>query len=129
VKWLTFKVQKDPGFRLNLTDICLLALLALVSIGVYKVVPTTGLHYIPLYVGFTFFLFCNVFRLRQRLEAVWFVPFTLYAAWALARMEIDWTLTLAVFVPLKAVLIIFHMYRGFYRGVFYERFGVVGKRR
>ncbi len=129
MKWLTFKVQKEPGFRLNLTDLLLLALLALVSMGVYLAVPGTGLHYIPLYVGVTFFLFCNVFRLRQRLEAVWFVPFTLYAALALARMEIDWAITLSVFVPLKAALIIFQIYRGPYRGVLYERFGAAGKRR
>ena len=129
MKWLTFEVQKEPGFRLNLTDTILLAFLSLAAMGVYLAVPGTGLQYIPLYVGFTFFLFCNVFRLRQRLEAVWFVPFTLYAAWALARVEIDWAVTLAVFVPLKVGLIIFHMYRGSYRGIFYGRFRATRKPR
>jgi len=123
MKWLTFKIQKKAGFRFNLIDLSLILFLLLVAWLFYDNAPETGLHYFPIYLGFTFFTFCNVFRVGNRIEPIWYLPFGVMMLWSLYRMEVAWGTILAIFVPLQVALILYRIIRGPYVGIMYERVG------
>ncbi|MEW6264220.1 MAG: hypothetical protein AB1641_14215 [Thermodesulfobacteriota bacterium] len=118
MKWLTFEIQRAPGFRFNLIDLGLITGLAGLSLLLYRLLPEETFFLIPLYVGFSFFLFCNVFRIGNALERVWYVVFILLAAYGLHRPDRLWPLVLLVCEPLKASLILYRIIRGPYVGVF-----------
>jgi len=120
MKWLTFKVQKEPGFRLNLTDLIILSVLAAISYIIYSITAANYLFLLPLYIGLTFFLFCNVFRIGNRLEPFWYVPFTIIVIYGFFHMEALWPVILCVCEPLRIFLILFRITRGSYRGIFYK---------
>jgi phosphoglycerol transferase MdoB-like AlkP superfamily enzyme len=120
MKWtrfLTFKIQKEPGFRLNLIDIGLIACLILVTWLLYPIFQEGWLFLLPLYIGLSFFLFCNVFRIGNWLEPFWYIPFTIALFFLNKQPEILWWLILLVFEPLKVILIAYSMKRGDYRGI------------
>jgi len=118
MKWLTFEIQRTPGFRFNLLDLGMIALLVLLAVFLWQVSANLMFAALPLYVGVTFFLFCNVFRIGNRLEPWWYVPFAITAAYCLYRMEpgLLWWLILVIFEPLKWVLIAYRIVRGPYHG-------------
>ena len=37
--------------------------------------PDSNMYWLPPYVGLSFFLFCNVFRIGSRMEIFWYMPF------------------------------------------------------
>jgi phosphoglycerol transferase MdoB-like AlkP superfamily enzyme len=120
MKWtrfLTFKIQKEPGFRLNLIDIGLIACLILVTWLLYPIFQEGWLFLLPLYIGLSFFLFCNVFRIGNWLEPFWYIPFTIALFFLNKQPEILWWLILLVFEPLKVILIAYSMKRGDDRGI------------
>lgn len=123
MKWLTFKVRREPGFRFNLLDLIFIALLCAAALALRLAMPDLSLYAIPLYVGFTFFLFCNVFRIGNRTEAWWYIPFGLVAVFCVytLRMEEFWWAVLLFFEPLKIVLIVRAVRRESYHGVFCRR--------
>jgi len=123
MKWQTFEIQRTPGFRFNLIDVGLITFLCGVSAGAYSFFPETSIYGIPLYVGYSFFLFCNVFRIGNRLEPYWYVPFACVAIYGIATLDLRlfWWIVLAVLEPWKWVLIGYAFKRGRYRGIFYER--------
>ncbi len=125
MKWLTFRVQKAPGFRFNLTDLGLLLILLAVAAALYWYVPGRSLFAIPLYVGLSFFLFCNVFRIGNKLEPIWYVPFSVLAVYGVCTLDLRlfWLLLLCVIEPLKWGLITYRIVKGPYWGVFYEKVG------
>ncbi|MDH5752082.1 MAG: hypothetical protein OEZ59_06650, partial [Deltaproteobacteria bacterium] len=61
--WLSFKTRREPGFRLNIPDLIYLGLTLWLSGWLFHRFPNTSLYGLPLYIVFTFFLFCNVFRI------------------------------------------------------------------
>jgi len=61
--WLTFRIQRTPGFRFNLIDLILIAVVIALTVGWRAAYPVQHLYLLPLYVGASFFLFCNVFRI------------------------------------------------------------------
>ena len=116
--WLTFRIQHEPGFRFILLDaVYILAALGL-SAWVYSRFPGSSLFAIPLYIVFTFFLFCNVFRIGNLLEALWYVPFAGMAAYTLLQKdyELFWWLVLLVLEPWKGLLAAHQIVRGPYIG-------------
>ena len=123
MKLLTFKIQHEPGFRLNLTDLILLVILMVFSGFIFTVTRDRGLYLLPLYIGLSFFLFCNVFRIGNRLEAFWYVPFIILFLSGFYFMENFWPLILLVCEPLKAALIIVRIRRGGYEDILYKKFG------
>jgi hypothetical protein len=124
-----FSVQKRPGFRLNLPDIGFLVLLAMVSAICRAGFPDSSLFWIPLYLALSFFLFCNVFRIGNRLEPIWYVPFTLIAIYGVATMDLQtfWIGVLFILEPLKWGLIAFRIRKGPYVGIFYDRVNAISK--
>lgn len=123
MKWLTFKVQRSPGFRLNLIDILFIGALVAVAIWIRSLLPYSCWWLIPLYTGWTFFLFCNVFRIGNRLETFWYIPFTVLCILLLSieAGESLWWLAFIGLEGLKLVLILFRVFRGPYVGIGYRK--------
>lgn len=123
MKWLTFEIQRAPGFRFNLIDCILIASLVVVSAGWYAVFPVQYLYLLPLYVGASFFLFCNVFRIGNRLEIPWYLTFVALMLYGFKQDEFPWTLLLAGCEAVKWGLIGYRIRSGSYIGAFYQRLG------
>lgn len=121
MKWLTFEIQREPGFRLNLTDLILIAALVGASAAWWAVFPAQYLFLLPIYVGASFFLFCNVFRIGNRTEVPWYLTFVAITAYGFTVEEFPWTLLLCVGEGLKWSLIAWRIRRGPYVGAFYRQ--------
>jgi hypothetical protein len=118
MKWLTFEIQREPGFRFNLIDLGLIGALVAASAAWYVVFPDQHLYLLPLYVGASFFLFCNVFRIGNRLEPWWYLTFVALTVYGLTQPEFPWLLMLAICEAVKWALIAYRVRRGPYRGAF-----------
>lgn len=123
MRWLTFEIQRGPGFRLNLTDLILISSLVIASIIWHGVFPAQHLYLLPLYVGGSFFLFCNVFRIGNRLEAPWYLTFVAITLYGFSRPEFPWLPLLIACEALKWALIGYRIRRGPYVGVLYRQLG------
>ena len=124
MKWLTFKKQTEPGFRINLTDILFLFLLGTSSV-VWRRYDTAHYYYLlPLYVGLTFFLFCNVFRVGNRVEPIWYVTFVIIVLVTIKHPLIFWLAVLFICEPVKWGIIIWRVRRSDYRGISVKTLGV-----
>jgi len=111
---------QPPGFRIDSVDIGFIMLLAMLAAALWMLMPYQGLQWLPLYLGSTFFLFCNVFRIGNRLEPLWYVPFTLVSVYCLYTLQISlfWQIVVWFLEPLKWALIVYRIIRGPYLGVF-----------
>ena len=118
MKWRTFEIQREPGFRFNLIDLSLIAALVAASTAWYALFPEDYLYLLPLYVGASFFLFCNVFRIGNRTEMPWYVTFVAITAYGFTRPEFPWLLLLVVGEGVKWALIGYRIRRGPYVGAF-----------
>jgi len=117
--WLTFRIQRTPGFRFNLIDLILIAVLLALTVGWRAAYPVQHLYLLPLYVGASFFLFCNVFRIGNRLEAPWYLTFVALTLYGFAQAEFPWLLLLSLCELLKWALIGYRIRRGPYVGAFH----------
>ena len=122
MKFLTFNVQKEPGFRFNLTDLIFIVLLGLSSILIHYFFGTYyTLYLVPLYIGFTFFVFCNVFRVETRMELIWIVSFLLITMITYYLFEQKWFVMATLLSSLlQAIQILFHIRTEAYKGIFYK---------
>jgi len=120
-----FSTQREPGFRLSLQDLLVLAALGGASAWMRRSVPVHGLWLLPAYVGVSFFLFCNVFRVGNRTEAFWYVPFVVSVAAGLAQPDRLWWIVLGVCEPIRVAVILYRVLKGPYVGIFSRRTGVV----
>ncbi len=128
MKWLTFRIQREPGFRFNLADLILLLFLGAASAAWYAVFPARHLYLLPLYVGGSFFLFCNVFRIGNRLEAPWYLLFLAICVYGIPQERFPWSVLLVSCEALKWLLIATRIRRGPYRGLFHRHLGRLGSR-
>lgn len=64
-----------------------------------------------------------MFRVGNRIEPLWYIPFGIAMMYSVYRMEVDWTLLLLIFVPLQIALILYRVIRGPYLGILYEKVG------
>lgn len=118
MKWLTFKIQREPGFRFNLIDLILIVVLVAVAIGWREVFPVQHLYLLPLYVGGSFFLFCNVFRIGNRMEVPWYLTFMALTVYGINQETFPWAMLLGLCEALKWGLIGYKIWRGPYVGAF-----------
>jgi len=118
-QFFTFKIQREAGFRFNLIDLCLILFLILASWLLYSIGQGGYLYLLPLYVGLSFFLFCNVFRIGNRIEPLWYIPFAICVV-LLNKQPITlwWVILLE---PIKIGLIIYAIRREDYHGVKIDR--------
>lgn len=121
MKWLTFKIQKEPGARFNLIDAILISAIIAVTFYASKYFGQNHYYLIPAYVGATFFLFCNVFRIGNNKEPIWYFTFVALTLYYFGRPDLYWPRILMVCEPLKAALIGYMILRGEYRGIFFEQ--------
>lgn len=121
MKFLTFDVQKEPGFRFNLTDLIFIVLLGLSSVLIYRFFGTFyALYLLPLYIGFTFFLFCNVFRVGTRMELIWIVSFFIISVISHYFFAQKWFgISALISSLLQAILILIHIRTEAYKGIFH----------
>lgn len=119
MKWLTFEIQRSPGFRFNLIDLGLMTGLLTIAWGLNRMLPNLGVFWIPLYLGSSFFLFCNVFRIGNRLEPFWYLPFFLMAVYCLNLQNLErfWLLVIWVLEPIKWGLILYNFRSPSYHGI------------
>ena len=118
MKWLTFKVQRSPGFRFNLTDLLLICVLIGLSVFIFKLYPFHYFYCLPVYIGGSFFLFCNVFRIGNKMEPYWYITFMLLTLAFIRRPELYWPIILGVCEPLKLALIVYRIRQPNYVGIF-----------
>jgi len=113
-----FRAAHEPGFRLSLVDLIVLAGLCALSAWMRHIVPDHGVWLLPVYVGGSFFLFCNVFRVGNRVEAFWYVPFVVCVAVGLLFPGRLWWIVLSVCEPVRVAVIAYRIVKGPYVGVF-----------
>ena len=120
MKFQIFKVQKEVGFRINLVDI--LFIMFLISASIYirmEIGYLDNIYLLPLYVGFTFFLFCNVFRLTTKYELIWTVIFAVVTTLSFHFFSENWVLiTIGFSSFVQFVQIILHIQADNYHGIF-----------
>lgn len=112
------RVDFKPGFRLSSYDLIFLSIGAVVAYFAITLnsLPAT----IAAYVIFTFFLYCNVFRIRRTAELIWAAAFTL-TAWVSFYLELSsWSLVFAGSFVLSVILIAIEMRHPSYHGIFWR---------
>lgn len=107
-----------PGFRLGRFDMVFLGLGAAAAyfaftLGSLKVA-------IPAYVILTFFLYCNVFRIRRTPELIWAGSFTLITLASFYFGWPSWPMVFAAGITLTIVLIVLEMRHPSYHGIFWR---------
>jgi hypothetical protein len=94
-----FDVRKvNAGFRLDVVDIVFVATCAIVTAVVYRFD-----HYLALLVGqapCVFFLYCNVFRVKRRLEKIW------WQTWAVLIVPLVLAVSGYLFVSAHTAMVI-----------------------
>ncbi len=122
MKLLTFKKQTQAGFRLNISDVIFISLLSALSYLLYVILPELSLYLIPIYLGASFFCFCNIFRIGNKLEPFWYIPFVIVSLYCLNTFDFPlfWALVLYILEPLKWALIIYSMTQNSYHGLGYK---------
>ena len=114
-----YKIQRTPGFRFNGVDLMFIALLCGLSLWLYRAIPNSSAFGLPLYLGLSFFLFCNVFRIGNRLEPFWYIPFFVVTLYCLNEFDLAlfWAAVIYFLEPLKWILIAYQFWKGPYRGI------------
>lgn len=117
---LTLQIQKEPGFRFNLLDFIFIVFLTLFSTIIYSFIGHHNYIYLlPLYIGFTFFLFCNVFRVTTKMELTWIVFFFIVLFIFYTFMGNSWFLYTAVSSSIFQTIIIYLTIKSYaYKGIF-----------
>ncbi len=112
-----------PGFRMDRVDGLFIGVLIALCGLLQGFTGVVELALIPLYLGLTFFLFCNVFRIGNTLESLWYVPFTVIAAWCLNSLDLAmfWWLVALVLEPWKWALVGYRIVKGPYVGILSRR--------
>jgi len=123
MRWHLYRVRHEPGFRLNAIDITLLVGVCFLSWLGRGYFSDHYLYLIPAYAGLSFFLFCNVFRIGNHIEAVWYLPFVVLSIYGLQRPGIYWPLVLGLCEPLRVALIVYRVRKGGYVGILYRKTG------
>ena len=81
------------------------------AFGLHLLMPGTLYFLVPLYIGMTFYIFCNVFRVGNAPEAVWYTVFIAVTLFAFHRPRLYLLLILLLCVPLQAGIIIWRQRR------------------
>ena len=121
MKWLTFEIQREPGFRFNLIDLGLIAAVVAVTFVLRCVAPGSHLVWLPPYVGLSFFLFCNVFRISRGLELVWSGVFLSLAACSMVVSMPAWPVTCLLSLFVTVIVVAVEMRKPSYHGAWWQR--------
>lgn len=97
------------GLRRIVPSAVPLGLLFLAAIGLYILLPGSYYFILPLYIGLTFYLFCNVFRVGNAPEALWYLTFISITLITFHRPGLYALLIVTVCVPLQAGIILWRL--------------------
>lgn len=120
MKKLSFSQDKPYGFRLSPRDVAFIAAILVASTSIYVATEMFIVAIIPIHLCAVFFLFCNVFRVRTRQEAVWIVTYVASAFAAIAYDLPFWPVVLGVTTPALIGVTIWAMLTGGYHGAGYR---------
>jgi hypothetical protein len=118
------KEQAQParrrwGFRLSVTDALILTLAGVLSFVLQaKEFPLWWIA--PIVTGH-FFLFCNVFLVRQRLELIWAVLLVINVGAHLALGFVNWPSPLLFQLPVTILVIGWQISSPWYHGIMANR--------
>jgi len=107
-----------PGFRLSVFDFVFLGLGAAAAYFAFSQRSLPAL--IPAYVIFTFFFYCNVFRIRRTPELIWAAAFILTALASFFFEQPPWPITFGAGLALTVILIVLEMRHPSYHGIFWR---------
>jgi hypothetical protein len=107
-----------PGFRLGVFDCVVLCVGGIAAYFAFTLGSLAAA--IPAYVIFTFFLYCNVFRIRRTPELIWAAAFTLTALASFYFQQPTWIVVFAVGIAFTIILIVIEMRHPSYHGVFWR---------
>jgi hypothetical protein len=113
-----FERRLQHGFRVNLLDIAFIVAVLVGAFFLYVATSDEVIAFIPVHLCAVFFLFCNVFRVRTRHELVWVVSYAASAIYAMVTGVSFWLTVLAVTTPMIAIVVVWAVKSGGYRGVF-----------
>lgn len=111
-----FGIERAPGFRLNLTDLLVIAACVAASWWIRTDGSGFPLWWVPAYTAASFFLFCNVLRVGTLLELPWVAALALGCGLCLGA---DWhpATVLLLGEPVRLLVAWWSVRIGWYRGV------------
>ncbi len=112
-----FERKAENGFRISIADACFILLIGAVSVVLYSTLQSVGIALIPLHLCAVFFLFCNVFRIRTRQEVAWVITYVVAAGYSIQTGVDFWPFVLGVTTPMLAVVVVWAVISGGYKGV------------
>jgi hypothetical protein len=83
-----------------------------------EIYPYDGYFWLPIYIGGSFFLFCNVFRIGNKLEPYWYITFLVITLALIQKPALYWPVMLGICEPLKFGLIVYRIRQPNYVGIF-----------
>ncbi len=98
--------HKRQGLKRLVPDYLIYMIIIGAALGLNKLMPGTFYFLVPLYIGITFYLFCNVFRVGNAPEALWYTVFIAVTLATMLRPYLYVFLIAVVCVPLQAGIII-----------------------
>jgi hypothetical protein len=107
------------GFRFFATDAVVIGVLAAAAIALRRI--ENPLWWILIVVAGHFFLFCNIVRIRRRLEFIWAGLFIANIGVWLWFGELGWLGVLCVQLPITLCLVLIELRSGRYHGVLARR--------
>lgn len=108
----------QPGFRLSEFDFVYLAVGCAAAYFSFTLRSLPAA--IPAYVIFTFFLYCNVFRIRRTPEFIWAGSFTVLALSSFYLGQPSWPIVFAAGIALTTILIAIEMRHPSYHGILWR---------
>lgn len=107
------------GFRFVATDAVTIGVVVAAALLLWRM--ENPLWWLLTIVAGHFFLFCNVFRLRRKLEFVWAALFLMNLSFWLYFGRLDWWRVLSAQLPISLFVIVLELRSQWYHGVFAER--------
>jgi len=107
-----------PGFRLSGFDCILIGVGVIAAYFAFSL--RSFLVAVPAYVIFTFFLYCNVFRIRRKPELIWASMFTISVLTRFYFGQPPWLVVLGGGIALSIILIAIEMRHPSYHGIFWR---------
>jgi hypothetical protein len=113
------KTVFSPGFRLSVSDVCVLAFG--VAIIIILSMYVWWWSFIPAFVLAHFFLFCNVLRAARPLELLWASVFILLAGSTITLEVPGWFITVLVSLLMTAIVVTVEIRKPSYHGAGWQR--------
>ena len=122
---LKFKITKKTSY---LMDAVFILSILFVSFAIYDYIGNyQKLYLIPIYIGFSFFLFSNIFKLSNKQESLWYTPTIVIFLYSIFCYSLEnlWILIFYISVPIQISLITYHIYSDTYNGIFLKKIKIL----